>query len=105
MTFREVMAEYGYETKTTFWDDFSIADRFGIGAIKDTYKRAFKGWHTSVVYLTELIMVLNHKMWFYYERGDQEKYKVYLDLWTGADGWAVDNLKGEDLDYYYKTTD
>lgn len=30
----------GYETITTFWDDFSIADRFGIAAIKDTYKRA-----------------------------------------------------------------
>ncbi len=32
----------GYEQKTTFWMDFSIADKFGIAAIKDTYKRAFR---------------------------------------------------------------
>lgn len=28
----------GYETKTTFWEDFSIADVFGVSAVKDTYK-------------------------------------------------------------------
>ena len=27
----------GYEMQTTFWQDFSIADRFGIDAIKDTH--------------------------------------------------------------------
>ena len=26
-----------YEFKTTFWMDFSIADRYGIPVIKDTY--------------------------------------------------------------------
>lgn len=37
------MNVYGYETKTTFWDDFSIAEMFGINAVRDTYKRAFDG--------------------------------------------------------------
>ena len=36
MTFREFMKENGNEVKTTFWEDFSIAERFanrtGIGA-------------------------------------------------------------------------
>ena len=50
----------GYEQKTTFWMDFSIADKFGIAAIKDTYKRAFNAWKDNHVYLTELVMVLNH---------------------------------------------
>lgn len=57
------MIEYGYQPKTTFWMDFSIADKFGIAAIKDTYDRAFKEWKTNHVYLTELVMVLNHKIW------------------------------------------
>ena len=30
----------GYTPKTTFYEDFSIADAFGISAIKDTYRRA-----------------------------------------------------------------
>lgn len=30
----------GYEPITTFWQDFSIADKFGDKAIADTYRRA-----------------------------------------------------------------
>ena len=33
----------GYEPMTTFYEDFSIADKFGVEAIKDTYKAAFEG--------------------------------------------------------------
>ncbi len=39
MTFREFMQENGYELQTTFWEDFSIADRFGLIAILDTFSR------------------------------------------------------------------
>ena len=42
MTFREFMKENGNEVKTTFWEDFSIAERFGLSAIQDTFNRAFK---------------------------------------------------------------
>lgn len=61
MTFREFMRENGYELQTTFWEDFSIADRFGLSAIQDTFKRAFEEWKNNYKYLTELILVLNHK--------------------------------------------
>lgn len=37
----------GYETITTFYEDFSIADAFGIHAIKDTYTRAFNEWKSD----------------------------------------------------------
>lgn len=39
--------ENGYETKTTFWEDFSIADAFGADAIKDTFDRSFKNWKNN----------------------------------------------------------
>ena len=61
MTFREAMAETGYDTKTTFWDDFSIADRFGNDEIQDTFNRAFNEWKSNAVFVTELALVLNHK--------------------------------------------
>ena len=44
MTFKEFMKENGNEVKTTFWEDFSIAERFGLSAIQDTFNRAFKEW-------------------------------------------------------------
>lgn len=33
MTFREFMKGNGYEVETTFWEDFSIAERFVLSAI------------------------------------------------------------------------
>ena len=89
---------------TTFWDDFSIADRFGISAVKDTFNRAFKEWKSDYKYLTDLVMVLNHKIWQWYEKNDALA-RVYNDLWMKADQYAVDNLKGEELSYYYEVTD
>lgn len=95
----------GYETITTFYDDFTIADRFGASAIKDTYKRAFAEWKTNYKYLTELVMILNWKIWEHYEKGNDTYAKIYNDLWQQADLYACENLKGEELDYFYSTTD
>lgn len=94
----------GYEMTTTFWEDFSIADAFGIKAIKDTFRRAFAHWKTNYVFLTELVIVLNYKLWSWYEKNN-EVSKVYNDLWEIADAYAMDNLKGKELDFFIKTTD
>ena len=48
MTFREFMSENGYTVQTTFWEDFTIADLFGLSAIRDTYNRAFKEWNEDL---------------------------------------------------------
>lgn len=94
----------GYETITTFWDDFSMADRFGISAIKDTYKRAFAEWKDNYKYLTELVMVLNWKIWQHYE-DNVPIARVYNLLWQEADLYAQDNLQGEEAEYFYRITD
>lgn len=98
------MSMIGYEPKTTFWMDFSIADKFGIEAIVDTYNHAFKEWHTDHIYLTELVMVLNHKIWQWYEKNDTIA-SVYDKLWRKADEWAQENLHGKELQYFYEVTD
>ena len=63
MTFKEFMKEVGYDPMTTFWEDFSIADKYGIAGVKDTYKRAFSEWKDDYKFFTELTLVLNHKIW------------------------------------------
>ena len=94
----------GEEFSTTFWQDFSIADAFGISAIKDTYKRAFKAWKSDKVYITELVMVLNWKCWQWAEK-NQKLSALYADLYYKMRDYILDNWKGEDLEYYLHTTD
>jgi hypothetical protein len=94
----------GYEPITTFYDDFSIADKFGAEAIKDTYNRAFKEWKHDYKYLTELIMALNWKCWRWSEK-DQAISKLYTELFQTAYDYAIENLKGEELSYFIRTTD
>lgn len=94
----------GYEMTTTFWQDFSIADKFGVAAIKDTYKRAFNEWKSNYKYLTELVMVLNWKIWQHYENNESIA-RVYNELWEEADLYAQENLHGEEAEYFFRTTD
>lgn len=106
MTFAEYqLQEFGYKCITTFWDDFAIADRFGIEAVKDTYKRVFKEWRRNYKYLTELVLVLNHRCWMHYENGKMELSRLYADLYHEANDWAGENLNGEEYPYYFQITD
>lgn len=93
------------EFKTTFWSDFSIADKFGVDAIKDTYERAIEEWKDNVEYMTELSIVLNWKIWKHYENENDEIAKVYNDLWRELDVYLLDNLKDDELQYYIRETD
>ena len=94
----------GYKPITTFYEDFSIADRFGVSAIKDTFKRAFEEWKGNYKYLTELVMALNWKCNRWY--GEEDNYsKLYYDLYEKANGYALKNLKGDELSYFYRVTD
>lgn len=94
----------GYEMVSTFPMDFTIADTFGIDAVKDTYKRAFNGWKENYVYLTELVITLNLKIWEHYET-NESLARVYDELWKEADEYACDTLKGEELNFFYEITD
>lgn len=67
-----------------------------------------KNWNieamTDYKYLTEFVMALNWKIWEHYETN--EKYgRLYDALWREASIYASENLKGEELTYYYRTID
>ena len=95
----------GYQPQTTFWSDFGIAEPFGEKAIEDTYNRAFREWKNDKVYLTELSMMLNWKIWQHYDRGNEKVARLYDKLWKQTDKYAHTHLKGDDLQYYIRTTD
>lgn len=100
-----IEAMTGYKPITTFYEDFSIADRFGISAVKDTYKRGFEtAKFMGYKELTEFVMALNWKIWEHHGHNDVLA-KLYNDLWAKADLYAQEYLYGEELDYFYRTTD
>lgn len=100
-----IQALTGYQPKTTLYMDFSIADHFGILAVKDTYKNAMNeaAW-AGYKFLTELVMVLNWKIW---EHHMQNEYLAlcYNTLWEKAHAHALNTLKGDQLKYYLEVTD
>ena len=51
-----------------------------------------------------LTLVLNHKIWQYYET-KPEFATLYNTLWEQAGQYAVENLKDDELSYYYEVTD
>ena len=93
------------EFTTTFWQDFRIADAFGVDAVKDTYKRAFKEWKKDYRYLTDLVIALNHSCWYWYENGNHELSELYSDLYYEAHDYACKHLKGAEMRYYFEKTD
>lgn len=93
------------ERDTTFWSDFTIADKFWVYAIKDTFDRAFSEWKSDYKYLTELVMVLNWKLREHYDKWNINVAKMYDAIRREADEYAVNNLQWEELSYFLNTTD
>lgn len=105
MTFNEFMkSSFGVESCTTFWEDFGIADRFGIKAVKDTYERS-KCWISDCKMWTELCIVLNKRCWQYYDNGNNQLAQVYSELYYKARDLALDTYKGKEFDYFWRMTD
>lgn len=99
-----IEAMTGYKPITTFYEDFSIADRFGVNAVQDTFNRAFESWKGDYKYLTELVMVMSWKSFEHHTR-NEALCNLYCDLFSKADEYACENLQGKELSYFYKTTD
>lgn len=103
LAYWNIEEETGYKPLTTFYTDFSIADKYGKDAIEDTFKRAFDEWKSDYRFLTELVMVMSWKSFEHPE--NQEFAKLYTELYERADSYAIKTLKGSELEYFYSTTD
>ena len=89
---------------STFWQDFTIAEHYGRTSIRETFKLAFMCWKNNAEYFTELVMVLNWKIWQWHEI-DESFARLYDSLWKKADQWAMENFTDEDLSYFLKAVD
>lgn len=104
--FTRFMAENGYQTKTTFFFDLTIADAFGKSAVKDTIARAEREWMDNIEYITELCLAVNHKSWQWHER-NAELCELYAsEYWRLQDAIYEHYAKDQKaLEYYYSVTD
>lgn len=92
------MIESGYQFKTTYWQDFSIADKFGISAVKDTYRKIKPLALNDAMDFAELVCVLNWKIWEHYESKNDGLANAYNELWDEADQMIdVSNFSKEDI--------
>lgn len=102
----------------TFWFDFSVADMYGMSAIKDTYKRSFNAFKKDIDYITALAITLNHKGWQHYEQKDEKVSQLYFKLYEELDKFVLDgewsdekddmeykNFKSEEITYYVHALD
>ena len=96
--------ETGYQTITTFWADMTLAEGYGLDAVRETYQRICKEWRSNYKYFTEFVLVLNHKIWHYHQK-NEALAELYNELWQDADTWANDNFTGEAAEYYFNVTD
>ena len=88
-----------------FMQDFHIADMFGEKAVKDTFKRAFNEWKENVEYFASFVMTLNHLIWYWHEKGDENRAELYDSLWRKADEWGCTHFKDADAEYYFSFLD
>ena len=113
----------GYQRKYTFYADFGIAEFCEVynadaNAIKDTYKRVVGSWGKSIEAMTEVVMVLNHKIWSFYDNVDsaylhcseswrQHFMEVYQNLYEKCVAFIEKNFANDSkaLSYYYEVTD
>ena len=81
---------------TLYWADFSVAEKFGVKALKDTWAKVGDIKELDPAVLTELIVVLNHKLWQCHDLGqmETEKYKLYEKWYNKAMDHAVSTNNG-----------
>ena len=112
-----------YTPKYTFYHDFAIAEFCEVymkekNAIRKTYNEVINAWGKNIKALTEIIMVLNHKLWAFYQKVDShylgvddakamEFSRLYDTLWKEAQEVLYKNFEGNDeaMSYYYDITD
>lgn len=104
-----------YERKTTYTNDFSIAEWCvpieSMSAIADTLKNALENWRDDIEFFAEIIMVVNMKSWEHAARGNNEYGMMYSELYYMVQSlyfdWFDESNKkhAEAMQYYYDYVD
>ena len=95
-----LMEEAGYKEITTYASDFDNAEMLGAKAILDTYNKALEEAKDDYRYLTELCMVLKHKVVKWLDQKDKTISKLYYDLFIDISFHASCTLRDDELEYF-----
>lgn len=99
-----------YERKTTYTNDFSIAEWCapieGMNAVADTLRNALQNWRDSIEFFAEIIIVLNMKSLEHEARKNSNYCKLYSDMYYMVrdlyfDWFDKDNKQHDKAMYYY----
>lgn len=104
------MAEQiGYTPATNLWEKFTECEFNGLEAIDSFAEEVFNLYKDNIIYLTEFIMVINHKCWYWFEHGDNHIARFYSELYHEFDERAINyiesNMDNEAMTYYFRTLD
>ena len=105
--FDEILAEFtDYRSVTTYWDDYSIAEKKSLDEVKTLFKTTLQDAKDDHRNLTELALVMSWKASFWAGKpGKSSLCGLYLNLFEDVNEYAVTHLRGSKLDYYYDVTD
>ena len=107
MVYEQWLSQFtDWRPATQAWQSFSIADTISETEINCVYRRLFKEMKDDYKTLTELVMVLNHKMFQHKEiPGHRRLSELYANLFESADSYALKVLKDDELSYFLSVTD
>ena len=107
MIYEDFLAQFtDWRPTQLYWQRFSIAESYGKAEIQKVYNDIFKEAKSDYKFLTELVMVLNHKTWQHCEDLDfSELCDCYTKLFRTASEYAKTHLTGNGLKYYLSVTD
>ena len=105
----EMAKQVGYTPVTDLWEQFTKIESNGKTAINDLAEASFEQYKNNIIYLTELVMVINHKCWYWSEQNNNYIARFYSDLYYEYDKRAINyieaNLTPSALSYYFRTLD
>ena len=97
------------KTKDEIWSDFDQVELEGEIAIKDLAEKYYKQFKDNIISLTNLVMVVNHKSWAWYELSNDELCTIYTELYYEYYEKIINYLdqakRSEDLVYFIRTLD
>lgn len=91
----------------TFWEDFTIAEAFGVNAVKDTFKRAFLNWKDDIYMATALTVTVNHKRWQRHANKNTELTELYSNYYYKCFDYILEDgrYEADELKYFLRIID
>ena len=97
------------QVRDLYWCYAMAAEKFGEKQIIDWAAEQYEEIKDDVTAMAAFVMVLNHRCWFLYERGNNKFSNIYSYLYYKYNeiewDWLEANGTEEEKNWYFKTLD